>query len=212
MSRLFPKTDHRGLLAPLNDQPYSAASDESAWDDQQGSASQALQGASALTLDVYRDTPARIQCMRHDQNDDVTFWYQYTHRWAKNDVRPHIHLKPLANGSGNVRITGIYAWTTKGLPLPALSGWTPFTIDVPITAADLYGEVIASLGAITPPLLARIESAWLVFQFQRAGTDPNDTYTASKDHGLAAANIGLMGADVHFLVEKLGTKDPFPGG
>lgn len=210
MSRLFSTADHRGQLTPLNEQPYAPDSSEVAWDDQQGTVEAALQGASALTLDVYRDTPARIRCFRHDQADDVTFWFQFSHRWNKGAVRPHVHLKPLAAGDGNVRITGQYAWTSAGLPLPANAGWTTFTIDVSVTAADQYDEVVASVGAITPPALAQRESAWLVLQFQRAGTDPLDTYTTAKDHGTAQANVGLMGADVHFMVEKSGTSQPIP--
>lgn len=210
MSRMFDIRDHRGQLAPLNDEPYPSTNTD-AWDDQQGSAEQALQGASALTLDVYRDTPARIKCFRHDQVDDLTFWYQFTHRWNRYAVIPHIHLKPLASGNGTVRMSGVYAWTTKGFPLPALSGWTPFTLDIPIVAADCYDEVIGSLGEIIPPPLARIESAWLVIQIQRDGTALADTYTTAKDHGVAQANLGLLGMDVHFLSEKLGTKASFPG-
>ena len=58
MSRLFGTSDHRGLLAPLNEEPYGSSTD-TAWDDQQGTVEQALQGASALTLDEPRHKEAK---------------------------------------------------------------------------------------------------------------------------------------------------------
>lgn len=209
MSRLFSTSDHRGLLTPLNEAPYARGSSDVAWDDQPGTILHALQGATALTIDSFRDTPAYIACLRHDLNPDVTFWFQLSHRWNRSQVQPHIHLLPLANGTGNVRIVGHYAWATRGLPLPAFAGWTSFTKDTSITPADLYNEVVVSVGLIDVPTIAQRESAFFVFRFTRPGADPADTYAAVKDHGVPAANLGLMGCDVHFVAEKLGTTTPF---
>jgi hypothetical protein len=47
----------------------------------------------------------------------------------------------------------------------------------------------------------------LLVEIARPGaSDALDTYETAKDHGTAAANLGLLYVDVHFQPRKLGTE------
>ncbi len=78
-----------------------------------------------------------------------------------------------------------------------------------IDPGEAYQQFIVSLGELTPPVWAR-ESPILLIWVQRSGLDGADTYTTSKDHGLAAANVGLLSADVHYRINKIGSEDMIP--
>lgn len=185
------------------------------WDDVQGSIGQGA-GVAALTVEAYRDTAFLMWFLRHDQNDALNFVYQFPHRWDyAKPVVPHLHILPVANPlvTQVARFEGYYAWSRPGYaasPLPALTGWTTFgPIDVPIDPGGVYVQNIVSLGAITPPPWAR-ESTCLLIWFRRFGTDAGDTYTTNKVGGTAAANIGLISADVHYRSSKQGTVVEYP--
>lgn len=178
------------------------------WDDLQGSIANGA-GAGLLTLEFYRDTRFNMYFMRHDQNDELNFVFQTSHRWKYDtDVYPHLHVVAMADPAVTqyVVIDGYYAWTRPNhtTQIPALAGWTTFSQTVPIEPGDIYTQKILSLGSITPPSWAR-ESTSLLIYFRRYGTGPGDTYTTNKDHGTPAANLGLISSDVHYQANKAGS-------
>lgn len=185
------------------------------WDDMQGSIGQGG-GASALTIEAFRDTPFLMWFMRHDQNDALNFVYQFSHSWDyATAVVPHLHVLPMADPAVAqvARFDGYYVWTRPNYaaaPLPALTGWTAFgPIDVTINPGDIYVQKIVSLGSVTPPDWVRESSSLLVW-FRRAGTDPGDTYTTSKTGGTQAANLGILSTDVHYRKNKIGSEAQIP--
>lgn len=120
MSRLFKLGDHRSLLAPLNDASYvDPAAVDSSWDDLQGDVSQGTAGA-ALTFEAFSDTPFKLLCLRNNQDDELHMRFQMPHRWNRGEVRPHIHLIPLADPAASqiAHFAGQYAWLVGG-PLGA---------------------------------------------------------------------------------------------
>lgn len=192
---------------------YWVARDAGRWDDVQGSIANGA-GAGLLTLEFFRDTRFNMYFMRHDQNDELNFVYQLTHRWMYGtDVKPHLHVVAMANpgATQNVYVTGYYAWSRPNYAsqIPALAGWTTFQVAVPIDPGDVYTQKIVSLGSWTPPAWAR-ESTCLLIYFQRNGTNPLDTYTTNKDHGTPAANLGLLSTDVHYRLAQSGTVTEIP--
>lgn len=195
---------------------YWVARHQGRWDDMQGSIAQGG-GASALTVEAFRDTAFLMWFMRHDQDDALNFIYQFSHRWDYvKPVVPHLHIVPMADPVAPqvARFNGYFVWTRPNYaaqPLPALVGWTTFgPIDVTINPGDVHVQKIVSLGAVTPPAWAR-ESSSLLLWFRRNGTDPGDTYTTAKPGaGTPAANIGLISADVHFRANKMGTEAELP--
>lgn len=93
--------------------------------------------------------------------------------------------------------------------LPALASWTPFTASLTVNNGDVYKQQILSLGSVVPPAEAR-ESTILLIYLKRFGTDLTDTYTTSKDHGTAAANLGVLSADVHYRFNKVASETELP--
>lgn len=185
------------------------------WDDMQGSIGQGA-GVTALTVEVFRDTPFLMWFMRHDQNDALNFVYQFSHSWDYTKiVVPHLHVLPMADPATAqvARFDGYFAWTRPNYaaqPLPALTGWTAFgPIDLTINPGDVYVQKIISLGSITPPAWVR-ESSSLLIWFRRFGTDAGDTYTTSKVGGTQAANLGILSTDVHFRKNKIGSVTEIP--
>lgn len=181
------------------------------WDDQQGDISQGV-ASSTLTYQAYRDTPFLMYFFRHDQNDVLNMRYQFSHGWnPQTDVLAHLHLIPMADPvSPEVAyFTGVYAWAGFDLEVPALSSWTAFTASLTINPGDAFKEKFLPLFQATPAANAT-ESDILLIQVQRAGTDPTDTYTTSKTGGTAAANLGILSADVHYSRNKVGTEAPIP--
>lgn len=206
---------------PLEFDPHYAIGDNrggmsrdlTGWDDLQGDVAQGT-GVAALTLNVFRDTPAQLYCLRHDQDDALTFRFQFPHAWVPGTkVRPHLHVLPLADpvAAQNIRFNGQYAWVSGTLVLPANATWTQFVIDVTVNPGDVYHEKFAIVGDITPPAGAT-ESSILVLYVRRNGTNLADTYTTAKDHATAQANVGLLSVDVHYQKSKLGTQTDTPEG
>lgn len=191
---------------------YWVARNAGRWDDVLGSISQGTAGA-ALTYEVYRDTAFMMYFMRHDQDDALSFVFQFPHTWKYNtNVKPHLHVIPMADPSSSedVYFTGYYAWTKAGgAALPALSSWTTFTKTQAIAPGDIYIQKLVSLVTITPPSEAR-GSTCLMLYVRRNGTSPNDTYTTSKSSGTSQANLGLVSADVHFQRINAGSEAETP--
>jgi hypothetical protein len=208
LSKLHPGNDHRRALLPLTEQDQ----DSGGWDDQQVSVEFAT-GVSALTLDSYRDTPAQIRCMRHDQNDAITVYTQLPHRWDKGEVRPHIHIVPLADpvAAQNIYFSGQYTWSTRNSVIPENALWTAFDVTVIVNPGNVYIEKKIALLQLVPPIDI-VESNILIVHLIRSGTNVLDTYTTNKDHGTLAANVGIISIDTHFKTEKSGTYEEFPSG
>jgi hypothetical protein len=185
------------------------------WDDLQGPIYQAA-GTSALTQEVYRDTEAVTPMMRHDQDDSLTFWMQMPHTWSPDtEVRVHAHVIPLVTPGvdQNVRFGYSYAWGKVFQELPAAIGWTSGTADLSIPASGARTEKhwIVPLFNSTPS--GAKESAFLVFNLKRLGTDPADTYTTNRPAGpgiTPQANLAIMGVDAHFQKEKVGSLTEIP--
>ncbi len=201
----FPVTDHRGGIA----------ADNIGWQDLQGSIQQGS-GVSALTSEVYRDTPFLMSFFRSGQVDKLSFIYQMSHEWqAGTKVRPHMHVLPMADPAviQNVLIEGQYAWANETTALPDNSGWTPFSIVAHINPGDVFKEKIIDLSGgngITPP--AGVSESDLLFVFvQRTGNSGSDTYNTGKSGGTVLANLGLVSVDCHFQIQKAGTQIEFSG-
>lgn len=195
--------DNRGPLAVR----------QTGWNDLLGGVEQGA-GASALTHEVFRDTPFLMSFFRANQNDSLSFSYQMSHGWLPGTtVHPHVHVIPMANPAvaQNVYMIGQYAWIDVGSgKLPANAGWTvmPPTV-LTINPGEDFEEKIISLPAIVPPAAMK-ESAILLFYIQRNGANVLDTYTTAKVGGTASANLGLLSFDCHIQVEKSGTQEEFP--
>lgn len=183
---------------------------EGRWDDLQGDISQGV-GNTALTYDPFSDTPWYFYCMRHDQNDALSFRYQLPHRWKHGtSIFPHLHMLPLADPASteHVFFDGYYTWSQNDYfitPVPDLSGWTRFTLSVPINPGDINVQKYVDFGEVIPPSWA-IESTIFLFYVRRSGTTTADSYTTSKPGGgTAQANLGLLSADIHFRTDKNGS-------
>lgn len=189
---------------------------EGRWDDQQGDISQGAGQAASLSYDTFRNTPWRVYCMRHDINPEMHFVYQMDHSWRYDlPVFPHLHVLPLADpaSSEDAYFEYSYVWTRPNYasnPIPVLSGWTSSTLTITVDPGDVFVQKIVSLGEVTPPSWAR-ESSVFILYIKRAGTNGNDTYDTNKGFGsVAAANLGLLSADIHFRKDKVGTITQFP--
>lgn len=169
-------------------------------------------GPAQLTYEGYRDTGFYMRFFRHNQDDAIFMRYQMPHGWdPTTSVAPHMHLIPMASGSGVVEFNYVYSWTRVNTgTLPAASGWISGSVSASYTPSDQYMQKILAFGMISPPSGAH-ESAVLVFKVERLGaTNPNDTYQTGKDHGTAAANVGVLFFDLHYQKIKAGTVSQYP--
>ncbi len=186
--------DHEHHEAPFDDR----------WDDEKAELHEGT-GQAALTYEAYRDTGFFMKFFRHNQDDNIFLTFQMSHQWdTTTSIRPHMHFFPMSSGSGNVLFNYAYAWTCVGGALSSSSGWTSGSITFAADPSMQYNQKIASFGTIAP-LANSKESNILVFKVERSGTDPSDTYVANKDHGTAAANVGIMFFDAHYQKIKAGS-------
>jgi len=166
-------------------------------------------GPAALTYEGYRDTGFFMRFFRHNQEDQIFMSYQMPHQWNGSSVYPHMHTIPTVSGSGQVELEYSYAWTIMNSgTLPAGSGWVTGSVSASYTPDDQYQQKIISFGEVIPPAGAG-DSAILVLKVARpiAGSD---TYSGSKDHGTAAANLGILFFDLHYQKIKAGSVVPYP--
>ena len=179
------------------------------WDDVQGPVGQAG-GASALTFEAYSTTNYNMYLMRHDQNDTLYLEYQMPHSWDRTQVRPHIHIIPMANPavSENIYFEGEYAWMQAGKAAP-VAPWTAFNSTFTVTPGMGLTNRVLLLVQVQPPADPQ-ESDILLLWVRRAGKNVLDTYTTGKAVGLAAANMAVVSIDCHFRKDKSGTEQEFP--
>jgi hypothetical protein len=178
------------------------------WTDVLGNVTGAA-AVAALTSEAFRDTGVLMPFFRHSQADTLSLFFQFPHSWKPDtEVRPHMHVVAMANGSGNAVFDYAYAWSRVNTgQIPAISGWTTGQITRALVPADQYIQKIIALPYVTPPE-GTPESAILIV---KVGRNPAaDTYETGKDHGTAAANIGILSIDAHFQVEKTGTIPEIP--
>lgn len=180
-----------------------------AWDDVRGAVTPG-RASSAPLVEAYRDTPFLMSFLRHNQDNDISLELQTSHRWDPRRVlQPHLHIKPMANGAGNIRFTGYYSWSAPRFTTPALAGWTAFTVDVAAVAGDQYQMLFANIGNITAPAGVNESGILHVFVTRPGLSDAADTYSTNKDHGTGAANVGIIGIDAHYEPVKAGTETQF---
>jgi hypothetical protein len=200
--------DSNGDLANI----VAPATYEVVWDDIIGPAVQAS-GNAALTQEGYRDTPAILLFMRHDQDDALTFTFQMSHRWMRDsEVRVHCHYIPMVTPATNqnVRLVCRYAWAHSATEVPVLTSWGTATVDIPIpsSGADTFKEKLYTLFATTPT--GSKESSILIVSVTRNGTSASDSFTTGKSGGTQTANFCLLTVDAHYQTDKNGTTTEIP--
>lgn len=175
-------------------------------------------GNTSLTTQVAPDAASLSEYEHFRSNADarLSLRFQFPHSWKlRSQVRPHLHLMPCTNEAGspedvigNVVFNFYFAWTDlpSGQPLPNFALWTHVKVVTPITVADQYTEIIVSPGLHYPPVWAGV-SANMHCVMQRPGSsDGDDTYEAANPVGLATANIAVVSADCHALVQQTGSQ------
>jgi hypothetical protein len=182
------------------------------WDDLQGPVNQAT-GTAALTQEAYRDTPAFGIFCRHDQDDSLTFWLQMPHTWRRDtEVRVHAHFIPMSTPAANqvVLWSYSYAWAPVFGELPANVSWTTSTTPFTVLndGSQTFNHQIHPLFSTTPT--GTKESAFLVINVKRLGTNIGDTYNTNKVGGTLQANVCILGIDAHIQKEKVGTTTEIP--
>lgn len=188
---------------------------EARWDDILG---EILPGAttSAPAVDAYRDTGFQAYHFVHNQDDELNFRFQLSHRWNRGEVRVHVHWIPCVNPATEQYVIweARYAWAHYGAELPALTGWTTVEARATVGTTDQFKATITPLVATTPT--GAKESSFLMFRLRRLGAATpatpgwSDTYTTSKAYGTASANVMILGCDAHYQSEKIGTIEEIP--
>lgn len=168
---------------------------------------------AALVQEAYRDTPAQMLFFQHNTNEDITLVFQMPHRWRRDTkVFPHLHWVPMVNPATTevVHFDGYWAWSEIGGELPALTGWTSFSVTVNVGTSDAFKQKITELvpAGVTPPTGAKESTCLVVYLRRNTGT--SDTYTTSKASGTAQANVCLVSVDAHYQSDKMGTETEVP--
>lgn len=169
-----------------------------------GDVSSALSWNPIWTTEAYRDTGYIMNFLRHDQDDYFQIKLQFNHQRKLQSLLDdiHLHLIPMANGTGNVYLQIQYFWSNPGEVIPATTGWTTTYKTIPIAPTDLYMHALVGLLTnVTPPNNEKASSILLV-KITRLWTNILDTYTANKDHWSPAANIAVMYLDAHTKTER----------
>jgi len=185
------------------------------WDDLQGTihGNQGT-GQSGLTYEEYRDTGFSIDFFRHDQSDTLNMAFQMPHTWdTTTSVWPHMHVLPMASGSGNVYFEYSYTWISRNDVAPLSSSWTVGYSTTAFTPEDQFKHKIVSFvsDGLPPPVNAGA-STILFIRMTRLGDNSNDTYTTNKIGGgglTAQANLGVIAADLHYQKIRAGTNTQF---
>jgi len=180
------------------------------WTDEKFPAITGQSNQTDWTVEAYRDTGQLKVFFRHDQDNQLHGDVQMPHEWAGTDVEFHLHTIPMASGTGNVYWSGAYAFVNPDAALPAAASWTAISQTQSVAPADQYVRQIVELATCTAPVSAK-HSAILSFRLARLGDNPSDTYTTSKDHGTAAANLCIESYDVHYQRMLEGSMDEYDG-
>lgn len=161
---------------------------------------------SDLTIEGYRDTGVQKAFVRHDQDNTFSIEHEMPHAWAQTAVKLHLHVIPMAAGSGDVVYDGYYFFGGITDTIPALSGWTAIAKTDSLVSGDQYKGRLVSLATCAAPA-SPSHSSVLHAIIRRNGTSLSDTYTTSKVSPptpcTAAANLCVTEVDVHY--QRLGT-------
>lgn len=180
------------------------------WDDIFGTFAQGS-GTGALTYEQYRNTVRSLYHFRHDQNDIIYQEYQSSHMQMLNaSVIFHAHVIPLAtwvpgDPTKNVYWEVKYFWAEINAEIPVDASWpTAVNIATPFAPTDQFKHKMVNLATIPMPA-ANTVSAFLLVRVTRLGTDPLDTYNVDKVGGTVAANLALLGFDLHYQKNRPGS-------
>jgi len=197
-------TEAAGNGLVIGDREFPEAACDDRWEDLYTELHEGT-GPAALTYEQYRDTGYFMHFFRHNQSDLIFMSYQMPHQWdTSTAVRPHLHYVPMATEPGNVRFDYTYVWTGYGDELSGSVGWTSGSIDTAVASSDKYRQSVISFGTLSPPAGAGA-SAILIMKVERDRAGIQDTYSGSKDHGTAAANVGVLFFDLHYRRGRPGT-------
>jgi hypothetical protein len=174
------------------------------WDD--------VKDPAVLITEAFADTPWMAVFQSTGTNNNLlSFTYQMQHSWdMKTPVKPHMHVIPMVAPPADrvVRMTGAWAWSQVNAVTPLNVGWTTFTVDRTITAADAMRELIIPLATV-PPLAVPATSDILLLWVQRLGLNAADTYNTVKTPGTATANLAVISVDCHYFKSRNGSVGEF---
>lgn len=180
------------------------------WDDLQGVVHGAQgTGKLELTYESYRDTGFNLYFWRHGQDDQVNLAFQMPHSWNRKEINPHMHVIPMAAGSGSVYFEYEYTWSNVNDILGPLSTWSTGSLEVFFDSTDQYQQKIIAIPDSGFVFDNPKPSSIFLMRIQRVGTDPKDTYDTGKDHGTANANLAILYFDTHYKKYKNGTLKEF---
>jgi hypothetical protein len=188
------------------------------WDDILGEILPGLT-TSAPSVDGYRDSGFLAYHFVHNQDDELNFRFQLSHRWKPSTpIRVHVHFIPCVNPASTQYVVWEYryAWANYGVEVGALAtSWTTGEARSTIATADAFKPTITPLATVAVDANCA-ESSILMFRLKRLGSSApvtpgwTDTYTTSKAYGTASANIMLLACDAHYQSEKIGTTEEIP--
>jgi hypothetical protein len=191
----------------VGSKPFERAAFNERWDDLYSEIHELPSGPTTLTYETYRDTGFPMKFFRDNQNDKIFMLYQMSHGWNHASVRPHMHWIAMGSGSGNVIFEYQYSWAAamEGI-VPAASGWVSGSVTASLTPDDQYRAQVVDFGEVPGLPESSGSSALLFFAVSRpASSNPGDTYDVNKDHGTAAANVGILFFDLHYQRDSAGT-------
>jgi hypothetical protein len=163
-----------------------------------------------LTVEAYRDTPQFKDFLRHTRDSLLFLEYQMPHSWCQTDCEFHLHLLPCAASTGDAYFTGQYFFGGINDEVPASASWTTFATAITLTGAQQYQRQYRNVVTVSAPASPGNSDVLSLF-CQREGTHGSDTYTGSKDHETAEANLGLESLDLHFQQYLSGSAHEFSG-
>lgn len=173
--------------------------------DMLGDVNTALGWAAVRTTEAYRDTGFIMNFLRHNQSDYFQQKIQMTHqkKLGANMNDYHLHIIPMANGSGDFCVDVQYCWVDIWWEFPAISSRIDaWTITIPLVAADQYKhKLVTLLTDVTPPASESVSSIFLV---KITRNPAQDTYQTNKDHWTGSANVAVLYADAHVPSERFG--------
>lgn len=173
-----------------------------------GDVSQGTQTA-ALTYEAFRDTAYKAYFFSHSTDDSLHMRFQVPHGWQLGtNFGLHIHWAPMVDPSASPQVVvfdGYYVFCKLGEVIPALTSWTAWTkVKVNVVTGDAFKPKLTDLAVIIPPAGAAVSDFILIYLRRPGSTDSEDTYETSKAGGTAAANVMLLGVDLHYHRDRNG--------
>lgn len=178
------------------------------------------QGAAALTRESFgesgagNDTGFLMRFFRHDQADEIQMALQLDHGLVlPQTAKLHIHLVPMIAPTTGTRVMAFdYKWTlaTAGAgTIPrAIASWTANTATRNVVTAEVFQHIIMPICDIAIPAGTPHSSILLV---RLARSLANDTYEDNKTLGTGAANLGVIGFDLHVQRYRMGSTSELTG-